>query len=72
MASKRRCRRKECLSKKAYPDEHSALIALRVRQRCEPAGSRLHHYPCRYGPHWHVGHEPGSARWRFARRGTGQ
>lgn len=55
MSSKRRLRRKSCTGKQRHDTEAQAVAhALSEFKR---SGERLEAYRCRFGAHYHVGHE---------------
>ena len=51
MASKRQLKRKECGDKVRY-ETQTLAVASNKRQ-----GMETHTYKCRFGNHWHIGHQ---------------
>lgn len=60
MASKRRIRRKSCVSKVQYADFVSAQMA--GWKRTKASKSSILPYKCAFGGHWHIGHPPANVR----------
>lgn len=62
MASKRHIRRKQCESKRRFPDHDSANSAMRLLIFSgKKNGGYLHVYKCCFCRGYHFGHAPGSS-----------
>jgi hypothetical protein len=67
MASKRHVRQKQCGHKRHYPDVKAAKSAAVLLFR--HTGEKLTSYHCKFCGRWHIGHRPGSGRWRLPQAG---
>jgi hypothetical protein len=49
---------RECRGKVRYPNKHMAIrLARNARSRQRPEEIPIHHYRCRFGDHYHIGHQ---------------
>jgi hypothetical protein len=63
MASKRHVRQNQCGHKRHYPGVKAAKSAAVLLFR--RTGEKLASYHCKFCGCWHIGHRPGSGRWRL-------